>query len=140
MNSHRPYIIRALNEWILDNDCTPYLLVNAYGEGVQVPQDFVRDGQIILNISPLAVRNLLLANEGIEFEGRFGGIPNRVYVPIEAVLGIYARENGQGMFFEAGEFEPPSGPPAGTPRRSREKSETAGKGRSKGKPSLRVVK
>ena len=80
MTSHRPYMIRALNEWILENNCTPYILVNAYAKEVQVPQSFVKDGQIILNISPVAVQDLSISNNGIEFNGRFGGIPTRVYV------------------------------------------------------------
>ncbi|MGV3591984.1 MAG: ClpXP protease specificity-enhancing factor, partial [Gammaproteobacteria bacterium] len=100
MSSHRPYLVRALNEWILDNNCTPYILVNAFEPGVLVPQNFVKDGQIVLNISPIAVQGLLIANDGIEFNGRFSGTPTRVYVPTTAILGIYAKENGQGMIFE----------------------------------------
>jgi len=136
MTSHRPYMIRALNEWILENNCTPYILVNAYAEGVSVPQSFVKDGQIILNISPVAVQGIVISNDGIEFNGRFGGIPTRVYVPIWAVLGIYAKENGQGMIFETDDPipEPPSSGP--DPKSA---SETANKPKP-GKPSLRIVK
>lgn len=134
MTSHRPYMIRALNEWILDNDCTPYILVNAFEAGVEVPQEYVKDGQIVLNISPVAVQDLVISNDRIEFNGRFGGVPSRVYVPIQAVLGIYAKENGQGMIFDTPEPapEPPSGPEGG---------ESDGKNKTKsGRPSLRVVK
>ncbi|MEX2364960.1 MAG: ClpXP protease specificity-enhancing factor SspB, partial [Pseudohongiellaceae bacterium] len=75
MTSHRPYMLRALNEWILENNCTPYILVNAYAQGVEVPQSYVKDGQIILNIAPIAVQGLSISNESIEFNGRFGGVP-----------------------------------------------------------------
>jgi RNA polymerase-associated protein len=100
MNSSRPYLVRALYEWIVDNDCTPHMLVNAEFPAVQVPQGFASDGQIVLNISPSAVRSLHMDNEAVSFEGRFGGVPHSLYVPIGAILGIYARENGQGMVFE----------------------------------------
>src|SRR5690606_2508997 len=113
MTSHRPYLVRALYEWILDNNCTPYILVNALEQGVEVPQNHVKDGQIVLNISPVAVQGLLVANEGLEFNGRFGGIPTRVYVPTTAIMGIYAKENGQGMIFEFGGETPPVPPPPG---------------------------
>src|SRR5690606_23420976 len=111
MTSHRPYLIRALSEWILENDCTPYILVNAFEKGVEVPQNHVKDGQIILNISPIAVQGLVITNDRIEFNGRFGGVPTRVIVPIAAILGIYAKENGQGMIFQTDDPipEPPDG-------------------------------
>jgi len=109
MTSSRPYIVRALYDWILENDCTPYILVNAYGPGVEVPQEHVKkDGQIILNISPGAVKDLDIGNEAIGFSGRFGGIPTSVYVPAAAIMGIYAKENGQGMIFESEDPSPPS--------------------------------
>ena len=143
MNSSRPYLVRALYEWIVDNDCTPHMLVNAEYPAVQVPQSFASDGQIVLNISPSAVRHLHMDNDAVSFEGRFGGVAHTLFVPAGAILGIYARENGQGMVFE---LEPPllddedeededsiepddDGPPAGgqPPRPS-------------GRPSLKVVK
>ena len=88
MNSSRPYIIRALYDWILENECTPYILVDAYGEGVEVPQDHVKDGQIILNIYPKAVQYTSISNDAVEFNGRFGGIPYRVLDPILYILEI----------------------------------------------------
>ncbi|MCU1732392.1 MULTISPECIES: ClpXP protease specificity-enhancing factor [Pseudomonas] len=138
MNSSRPYLVRALYEWIVDNDCTPHILVNAEYPAVQVPQGFASDGQIVLNVSPSAVRSLHMDNDAVSFEGRFGGVAHSLFVPISAILGIYARENGQGMVFE---LEPPviddeddvepddDGPPDGgqPPRPS-------------GRPSLKVVK
>ena len=113
MTSSRPYIIRALYEWILENECTPYILVNAYAEGVEVPQEHVKDGQIILNVSPAAVQNLSIRNQSIDFDGRFAGLPKRVYVPVNAVMGIYAKENGQGMIFDTEGILPDPTDPAG---------------------------
>lgn len=144
MTSHRPYLVRALNEWILENDCTPYILVNAFETGVLVPQSFVKDGQIVLNISPVAVQGLVISNEGIEFNGRFGGIPTRVYVPTAAILGIYAKENGQGMIFEiengsGGGPRPPEPPPDRKPRAAPKSAPAGGKGKG-GRPSLKIVK
>lgn len=111
MTSSRSYIARALYEWILDNDCTPYILIDAMRPGVEVPREFVRDGQIVLNISPAAVRALIIDNEMITFDGRFGGEALTITVPVDALMAIYARENGQGMVFEAaGETEAEEGP------------------------------
>lgn len=143
MTSHRPYLVRALNEWILENNCTPYILVNAFEAGVLVPQNFVKDGQIVLNISPVAVQGLVIGNDGIEFNGRFGGIPTRVYVPTAAILGIYAKENGQGMIFEiengGGPRPEPPAPVDRKPRAAPKAPGGGGKGKG-GRPSLRVVK
>jgi stringent starvation protein B len=136
MKSSRPYLVRALYEWIVDNDCTPHLLVNADFPGVQVPAGFANDGQIVLNVSPSAVRHLHMDNEAVSFEGRFSGVPQSLYIPAAAVLAVYARENGQGMVFEA---EPgaaeldeldqlPDTPPDTEPPRP------------SGRPSLKVVK
>jgi stringent starvation protein B len=94
--------MRALYEWIVDNDCTPYVLVDSTGSDVMVPQQFVKDGQIVLNISPGAVMDLHIGNDAMTFNGRFGGVATDIYVPIVAVAGIYARENGPGHGFRAG--------------------------------------
>ncbi len=129
MTSSRPYMIRALYEWIVDNDCTPHILVNAHADGVQVPQQHVdKEGQIILNISPNSVGSLELGLEFISFNARFGGLANDIFVPTHAVLGIYARENSQGMVFEA-EANPTEPPPPKPPADDNNK-----------RPSLRVVK
>ncbi|MGK0441329.1 MAG: stringent starvation protein B, partial [Pseudohongiellaceae bacterium] len=111
MTNSRPYMVRALYEWILDNDSTPYILVNALDETVLVPMEHIKNGQIVLNVSPSAVRDLLLSNESMTFSGRFGGVPMDIYAPMSAVLGIYARENGQGMMFELDDYEPEPEPP-----------------------------
>ena len=99
MTSNRPYLIRALYDWLVDNNLTPHLLVDAARDEVVVPKQFVEEGRIVLNVMPTAVRGLELGNDYITFNARFGGIPMDVVVPPDAVLGIYARENGRGMLF-----------------------------------------
>ena len=101
ISSTRPYLIRALYEWCTDNGLTPYLGV-AVDDSVQVPREFVKEGEIVLNISFDATTALKLGNEFIEFKARFGGVARQIIVPIEQVSGIYARENGQGMAFPIG--------------------------------------
>jgi len=104
MSSNRPYLLRALYEWIVDNGCTPHIAVQADRPDVQVPLGFVKDGQIVLNISPSAAQGLSMTDEALSFQARFGGVAHKLYVPVGAVVAIYARENGQGMAFNA---EPP---------------------------------
>ncbi len=133
MTSSRPYLVRALYDWIVDNDLTPYLLVDTAKEGLEAPMEYADNGRLVLNISPRAVRNLDLGQADILFSGRFGGHALDVRVPIQAVLAIYARENGQGMLFSESDDQPPS-PPDGNGG-----SETDGPNRS-GRPNLRVVK
>ena len=99
ISSNRPYLIRALYEWLVDNDLTPHLMVAADKENVEVPGQYVKEGRIILNVAPSAVQKLELTNALISFSARFGGVPTAVRVPPSAVLGIYGRENGQGMLF-----------------------------------------
>ena len=101
MNSSRPYILRALHQWIVDNECTPHILVDVNYPQVKVPPGYAADGQIALNTAPAAVRYLEIDNQAVSFEALFSGAPFSLYVPIEAILAIYARENGQGMFFDA---------------------------------------
>jgi stringent starvation protein B len=99
MTPNRPYLLRALYEWIGDNDMTPHILVDAGFPGVDVPEQAVQKGKVILNIDPAAVRELNLGNEWLTFSARFSGRSSNVMVPVEAVLAIYAKENGQGMMF-----------------------------------------
>ena len=109
--SRRPYLIRAMHEWMTDNSQTPHLVVDAGIAGAEVPKAYVRDGRITLNVSWQATQSLKLGNEWIEFSARFGGVPQQVRVPVAAVLGIYARETGQGMLFQDdGDVPPPPGP------------------------------
>lgn len=105
MNSNRPYILRAIYEWILDNNCTPYILVNADYDDAVVPVDFVREGKIILDISPDATGKLLMNNSCVQFEARFAKRIFNIYVPIPAILAIYAKENGSGTVFDDEEME-----------------------------------
>lgn len=122
MTSNRPYLLRALYEWIGDNHMTPHILVDAGAPGVEVPEQAVQKGKVILNIDQAAVRGLNLGNRFLTFSARFSGRPFDVTVPVDAVLAIYSKENGQGMMFaqddSAGEPDgPDSGPGGATNRR-----------------------
>ena len=99
LSSHRPYLIRAIREWAIDNHLTPQLLVDAEVDGVEVPAEFVEEGQIVLNISPQAVDHLEMGNEYISFSARFRGVSRSVLVPVDAVLAVFDRESRQGMSF-----------------------------------------
>ena len=107
MTSNRPYLLRALHQWIQDNDMTPHVLVDASEDGVDVPASAVRGDKVVLNLSPHAVRGLNIENDWLFFTARFSGQSAAVQVPVGAVLAIYAKENGQGMMFA----EPDSTPP-----------------------------
>ncbi len=124
MTPLKPYLIRSIYEWIIDNHLTPHLLVDAENSAAILPTQFIEDGKIILNIRPQAIQGLSLGNDIIEFNARFSGNPMHIVTPISAVLAIYAKENGKGMVFdpEENELEPPpeTKPPA--------------------RPALRVVK
>ena len=127
MTPNRPYLIRAIWQWITDNGLTPYILVDAGAEQVQIPRQFVEDGRIVLNISASAVLDLNMENEFVSFNARFGGAAMDVFVPVSSVLGIYAKENGKGMLFPESEAEPTPPEP-----------ETPAPGPSR--PSLKLVK
>ena len=100
----RPYLARAIYEWICDNNLTPDLLVDATKPYTDVPTQFIQDGQIVLNIVPHAVHKLNMSNDAVTFSARFGGVSRDIYVPFNAVLGLYAKENGQGLFFDPEEY------------------------------------
>jgi len=129
----RPYLARAIYEWICDNQLTPYLLVDATQPHTSVPVQFVKDGQIVLNIVPHAVHQLVMNNDAISFSARFGGVAQNIYVPFASVIGIYARENGQGLFFDPSEYENMS------PVTTEEIAEISETEAPKKKPSLRIV-
>lgn len=113
MTPKRSYLLKAGYEWIVDNDMTPYLLVDADYPQVVIPTEFVQDGQIVLNISMNAVRHLLMDGDAVSFEARFSGKPMQVYVPIAAALAVYGKENGDGIFFPEENFpESPDTPPS----------------------------
>lgn len=126
MTSSRPYLIRAVHEWISDNGLTPQMLVDAEGQGVVVPSHCIRNARIVLNVSASAVRGFCIGNERVEFDARFSGVGFHVVVPVQSVLAVVARENGVGMSFPEEQSAPPPAPPGGESRPAR--------------PTLRVVK
>lgn len=143
LTSRRPYLLRAMHEWISDNQQTPHIVVDASLEGVAVPRQYVQGGKIILNISLNATSGLSLGNEGVMFRARFGGSTFDVSVPIAAVLGIYARETGQGMIFSEADAPPPQTPtePTSGPGPGAASGQGTGGGEPKrSRPTLKVVK
>ncbi len=142
MSSNRPYLLRAIYDWISDNNLTPYVLVDAAFEGVRVPPQVVKNGQVVLNLAMRAVNNLDMGNEWISFQARFSGVSQSVHIPIQAVLALYAQENGQGMMFpadEGGETPPPSSPPDDAPPSVTDDGDGSEKPK-RGAPHLRVVR
>jgi stringent starvation protein B len=135
VRSRRPYLLRAMHEWISDSNQTPHIVVDASIEGVEVPRQYVQGGKIILNVSSNATSMLSLGNEVVRFRARFGAATYDVSVPIVAVLGIYARETGQGMIFS--EADTPPQPPA--PPSEPAPTTTTGEGK-RSKPTLKVIK
>ena len=129
MTSSRPYLVRAMYQWIADNGMTPHLLVDALVEGAQIPSEHVQNGKIILNIAPMAITNLVLGDTEVTFSARFSGKSLAIHIPIDAVLAIYAKENGQGMMFseDDGAISSPDDDPEPDPDKPK-------------RPSLRVVK
>lgn len=131
----RPYLTRAIYEWICDNNLTPYLLVDATAANAMVPTEYVQDGQIVLNIVPHAVHALHMSNDAITFSARFGGVSRDIYVPFAALLGIYARENGQGLFFDPSEYADIQTPNDQVESEAQEQQQQ----QPKKKPSLRIL-
>ena len=99
MTSSKPYLVRALYEWILDNDNTPYILVDTSSDRVSIPEGIANDGKVVLNLSPAAIHNLEMTNTEVSFSARFNGVAEEIFVPVSSLLAIYARENGEGMMF-----------------------------------------
>jgi stringent starvation protein B len=133
VRSRRPYLLRAMHEWISDSNQTPHIVVDASMEGVEVPRQYVQGGKVILNVSSNATSMLSLGNDVVRFRARFGAATYDVSVPIGAVLGIYARETGQGMIFSEADTPPqPPTPPS-------EPAPTPGDGK-RAKPTLKVIK
>ena len=128
MTSNRPYLLRALHDWISDNGLTPYLLVDAAVDGVRVPPGAAKDGRVVLNTAARAVTQFEISNDYVRFMARFSGVSQAVHVPMAAVLAVYAQENGQGMMFQA-EDAPAEPPPAAPPPEEPPK-----------RPRLRVIK
>ena len=131
----RPYLLRAMHQWMTDGGQTPHLIVDVDRHAVEVPRAFVKDGKIVLNVSFSATQMLKLGNDFVSFEARFGGVGFAVQVPVRAILGIYARETGQGMIFPEGDADPdPTDSPPATPGNGKP-SAAATK-----RPKLQVVK
>ncbi|WP_419419312.1 ClpXP protease specificity-enhancing factor [Legionella sp. D16C41] len=128
MTSNRPYLIRAIYDWIVDNNLTPHILVNAEYPGVQVPQEYVNGGKIVLNMSPQACRGLHLENDRVVFTARFAGVTHQIFIIPSAILAIYAKENGRGMEFGE-EYNEPTAPQT-----------AASDNKSRSRPSLKLVK
>jgi stringent starvation protein B len=134
LKPRRPYLLRALHEWISDSGETPHIVVDAAADGVAVPRQYVKDGKIVLNVSFSATQALKLGNDAVSFEARFSGASFAVHVPVRAVLGIYARETGQGMIFPEGDADPdPTDTPPATPA-------SGGTKPAAKRPKLQVVK
>jgi len=133
MTSTRPYLLRAFHEWIVDNDCTPHIIVDVTRPGVVVPHQFVKDDQIVLNIHPRSVAGMVIDNNAIDFNARFGGVSMHVHVPMAAIRCIYVKENGRAFPFEP-EPEAPEPPPEAAA------GDKAGAPRPGARPTLKVVK
>lgn len=154
MTPSRPYLLNALYEWILDNNFTPYIAVNALYEGTLVPKEFVQGGQIILDINPNAVHKFAMGKEDLQFQGRFSGVSRQIYIPMPAITAIYAKETGAGMVFPANEYDDVVRGPVAVPESaegesgagsagqgSGSSSDPSGGGKPRGKKSnLRIVK
>jgi len=140
MLSNKPYILRAFYEWIVDSACTPIIVLDAHCPGCQVPKEFIEDGEVVLNISPSAVRDLKLGNERVEFRASFSGVVYVIVAPVKAVLAVYAEENDEGIFFERGEGETEGSVEASSHYSSEiVSSQPANIVQEKGKPYLRLV-
>jgi stringent starvation protein B len=141
MTPNQPYLLRGIHEWILDNDLTPHILVDANQEKVLVPLQFVQDGKIVLNIAPHAISNMLLDNEAVSFSARFSGVVESIYIPVHAIRAIYASENGQGMVFPEEQSEDTDIEQSNT--EASEKTDESAKTKtssSKKAPFLKVIK
>ena len=138
MRPQRPYLLRAFYDWIVDSDCTPHILVDAQRPGLRVPSHAIVEGKVTLNVSPRAVRDLLIDEAGLSFQGRFGGSPFAVYVPLNAVVAIYARETGAGTVLGPEPAEGEENPLSVA--ESPESPEDDPPPEGGGKPTLRVVK
>lgn len=140
LTSSRPHLIRAIYDWLLENDLTPYALVDARWPGVEVPPRVVKDGQVVLNLAPRAVAHLQLGRERITFLARFNGVSTAVSVPVAAVLALYARENGQGMMFPAEAPTPTAEADGAASTEGSGVAEGPAPSGGKPRPALRVVK
>jgi len=135
----RPYMVRALYQWIEDNLLTPYLMVDATADNLQIPREHVQDGRIVLNIASRATGNMHMGNDYINFSARFGGVSQEIWIPLTAVMGIYAKENSQGMFFDPNEYDNYE-PEEGSDTAVKKNTSTAPKPKRDNKAGLKVLK
>jgi stringent starvation protein B len=133
LSSRRPYLVKAINEWILDNNLTPHLMVDTRVEGIMAPLELAQDGRLVLNISPSAVINLFIDEEGISFGARFGARSSQLFLPMKSILAIYAMENGQGMLFSDFPEEEESSSESPFPHEVEDEKKPS-------RPTLRIVK
>jgi stringent starvation protein B len=131
MTSSKPYLIRALYQWLLDNQMTPYILADSDSDDVLIPKGVANDGKVVLNLTPSAIQNLEMTNDFLSFSARFNGVAEDVYCPMLSILAIYARENGEGMMFPA-ESDDSQGPGSA--------AGNTGKTKNPAKPGLKIVK
>lgn len=132
MTSSRPYLLRALREWIVDNQLTPHLMIDATMPGVSVPLQYVKDGKIVLNVTPEAIEDLSMANQWVNFQARFSGVIQQIRLPVMAITAIYAAENGRGMVFE---HEPTDHDPEASSLGEKPSKKERG-----GRPNLKIIK
>ncbi|MEO7775205.1 MAG: ClpXP protease specificity-enhancing factor [Steroidobacteraceae bacterium] len=141
-HSRRPYLLRAMHEWMIDCGYTPQVIVDATRPGVEVPRAFVKDDRIVLNLSPSATQNLTLGNEWLMFSARFSGVVHHIQLPESAVLGIYSRETGQGMVFpeDGDETSSPTDPPDTPPKDGPDGPPASPSPEPRARPQLKIVK
>ena len=131
MRSSKPYLIRGLYEWLLDNEVTPYILIDTSCEGVVVPKGLAIDTKLVLNLAPSAISKLEMTNEYLSFSARFGSVAQDIYCPIDSILAIYAQENGEGMMFT---------PESDEASVASEAADNTSQSRKQSRPGLKVVK
>lgn len=138
----RPYMVRAIYQWIEDNQLTPYLMVDTTQDNVHVPVEYIQDGRIVLNIASRAVGKMMMDNEYISFNARFAGVSREIWVPLPAVMGIYAQENSQGMFFDPNEYDNYSAETAADTQENNQPSPSASgnKPKRENKAGLKILK
>jgi len=144
--SNKPYLLRAIHEWIIDNEGTPHVVLFAENPQVMVPQQYIDNGKIVLNVSPTAAEELLIDAEGLSFKARFGGRPYEIFSPINAVMSLYASETGEGMSFDIeneippDDTPPPKGPTSVDKPQSNKTKPAAKKPNKSKRPALKIVK
>jgi len=140
----RPYLLRAMHEWMTDNDLTPHIVIDIGAAQTPLPVEYAKDGKLVINVSYSATQNLLISNESASFDARFGGVSRHLEVPIQAIVGIYARESGQGMIFssESGPLDEANRPEESTQSEteSETRKDSGNKKSERSRPTLKIIK